>query len=462
MPSLQTARDKIAQQVKVDVNLRPVDTEAMAHAVSRSFISDTVTVPTKEMYAYATLASLGDDVYEEPSTLHLESHVARLFGKEAALFVPSGSMSNQIALRAHLTQPPHSVLCDIRSHINRQVKLQSKCMLCLMVSPSYEAGGAAYHSQAAVTAVIPSNGHHLTLLDVEKHVITGSDVHFAPTRVIALENTILGCIIPQDEILKISELARSEGIRMHLDGARIWHVAAETGTSLSELCDPFDSISCCFSKGLGLDCFLNACLRTHPASHNVGAPVGSCLVGSTEFISRARWLRKLFGGGMRQTGILAGAAAYALTHNFELLPGVHDLTRKLEQGLQDIGVGITSPAETCMVKVSYLESACICLVVDLQVFYNPTPIGLDYMEIMERAALLPDPIKVGGSRLVVHIQTSPEAVDDFINLLKNMADEKKAIQPNGSTEEPPVEGGADRPSTDYRDVYVRVRGKPKT
>jgi threonine aldolase len=242
------------------------------------------------MYVYAVLSSLGDDVYEEPSTNLLEKHVAQLLGKDAALFVPSGSMSNQIALRSHLTQPPHSVLCDIRSHINRQarllVNLPYPTLTCL---ESYEAGGAAYHSQAAVTAVIPSNGegktllllvcfscydlgHHLTLADVEKHVVTGSDVHLsvldydrvtrathrsfsAPTRVIALENTLIGCIFPQDEIIKISQLAKSEGIRMHLDGARIWHVAAETGTPLSELCAPFDSVSCCFSKGLGVFTF---------------------------------------------------------------------------------------------------------------------------------------------------------------------------------------------------------------
>ena len=118
---------------------------------------------------------------------------------------------------------------------------------------------------------------------------------------------------------------------MHLDGARIWHVAAETGLPLNELCAPFDSVSLCFSKGLG-------------------APVGSCLVGPKDFISKARWFRKLFGGGMRQTGFLAGAAAYAVTHNFPKLPAVHELARKLEAGLAEIGCEITSSAETCMVS----------------------------------------------------------------------------------------------------------------
>jgi threonine aldolase len=155
----------------------------------------------------------------------------------------------------------------------------------------------------------------------------------APTAIVEIENTLNGTIIPQTEIIAISDYAHSEGLKMHLDGARIWHVAAETGTLLKELCDPFDSVSLCFSKGLG-------------------APIGSCLVGPKDFIKKARWFRKLFGGGMRQTGILSGAAAYALTYNFPRLPEVHGLARKLEQGLQEIGAEITSPAETCMASVS--------------------------------------------------------------------------------------------------------------
>lgn len=135
---------------------------------------------------------------------------------------------------------------------------------------------------------------------------------------------------------------------MHLDGARIWHVAAETGTSIKTLCDPFDSVSLCLSKGLGA-----YTLSIHPynfsSSRFSGAPIGSCLVGTKDFIGRARWFRKLFGGGMRQTGALAASAAYALTHHFPLLPRVHALARRLESGLKELGVRITSGAETCMV-----------------------------------------------------------------------------------------------------------------
>ncbi|KAJ6519598.1 pyridoxal phosphate-dependent transferase [Mycena sanguinolenta] len=389
----------VAQQIKLDILSKThiEDNVAKRKEIARTFISDTITVPTKEMYEYATLSTIGDDVYFEPSTNALEAHIAKLTGKEAALFMSSGTASNQIALRTHLMQPPYSVLCDHRAHINK-----------------YEAGGAAFHSGAATTAVIPSNGHHLTLTDVKQHIILGSDTHLAPTEVVALENTLNGTIFPQDEIIAISDFVHSQGVKMHLDGARIWHVAAETGTSIKELCDPFDSVSLCFSKGLG-------------------APIGSCLVGPAAFIKKARWFRKLFGGGMRQTGILAASAAYALTYNFPLLPGVHALARKLEAGLEEIGVEITSKAETCMV------------------FYDPASIGVTFDEIADRASDLPEPLILGGSRLVVHIQTAEEAVNDFLSIIRQLAEEKKAA---GFVKPPPAANGV------FKDIYVRRA--PKT
>lgn len=384
----------IIDQVKLDVlsKTQPVDNAVKRKEVSRTFISDTVTVPTEEMLAYASLATLGDDVYFEPSTAALEAHVAKLTGKEAGLFVPSGTASNQIALRTHLKQPPYSVLCDHRAHINK-----------------YEAGGAAFHSGAALIPVAPSNKHHLTFQDVKDNIIISSDVHFAPTEVVTLENTLNGTIIPQEEVIAISDYVHAQGLKMHLDGARIWHVAAETVTPIKELCDPFDSVSLCFSKGLG-------------------APVGSCLVGTKEFITKARWFRKLFGGGMRQTGILSASAAYALTHNFPLLPRVHALTKRLEAGLEDIGASILSRAETCMI------------------FYDPSPVGVTYDEIAERASDLPEPLYLGGSRLVLHIQTSDAAVDDFLGVVRQLAEEKRRagfVKPEGQV------NGA------FKDVYVR-------
>ncbi|KAF5368312.1 hypothetical protein D9758_002364 [Tetrapyrgos nigripes] len=391
---LEKSRASIIKDVKLDLisSTAEADNELKRAQLARTFISDTITAPTKEMYAYGVLATLGDDVYHEPSTHALEAHVAKITGKEAGLFVSSGTMSNQIGLRTQLMQPPYTILCDHRAHIYK-----------------YEAGGAAFHSGAHVTAIVPQNGHHLTLDDIKGNVIYGPDVHFAPTEVIALENTLNGTIFPQEEITAISEFARSKGIKMHLDGARIWHVAAETGTSLKVLCEPFDSVSLCFSKGLG-------------------APVGSILVGSQEFITRARRIRKLFGGGMRQTGLLAGCAAYALSNNFPLLPRVHALARKLEQGLKDIGVTILSPAETCMI------------------FYDAPSIGTTYDEIAERALKLPEPLFLGGSRVVTHIQTTEAAVDDFLKLIADIAEEKK----KAGFVKPQVNGDGK-----YHDVYVR-------
>ncbi|THH11363.1 hypothetical protein EW145_g685 [Phellinidium pouzarii] len=371
---IEAARERLFRDAKIDVlsATQDAENEKARAEVARSFISDTLTVPTPKMQAYAVQASLGDDVYHEPTAIALETAIARLSGKEAALFMPSGTMSNQIGIRTHLKQPPYNVLCDHRAHIYK-----------------YEVGGLGFHSGAAVTPVLPVNQHHLTLEDVEANVTLGTDMHYAPTEVIALENTLNGTIIPQNDVLAIAAFARKEGIAMHLDGARLWHVAAETGIPLSELCAPFDSVSLCFSKGLG-------------------APVGSCLVGNADFIRRARRFRKMFGGGMRQIGALVGAAAYAVSNNLSFLPGVHALTRKLEKGLEEIGCEITSRAETCMV------------------FFDPTSIGVELAELIERAAALPHPIRLSGSRLVVHIQTAPETVDDFLTLVRTLAEEKRA------------------------------------
>jgi threonine aldolase len=154
--------------------------------------------------------------------------------------------------------------------------------------------------------------------------------------------------MPQNEIIAISEFARSHNLKMHLDGARLWHVAVETKTPLKELCDPFDTVSVCFSKGLGKISSHHIDLGIH--GFMAGAPVGSCLVGPKDLIKKARWFRKLFGGGMRQTGILAASAAYALTHNFPQLSRVHAYAKKIESVLESLGVTILSRAETCMVS----------------------------------------------------------------------------------------------------------------
>ncbi|KAH7104156.1 pyridoxal phosphate-dependent transferase [Auriculariales sp. MPI-PUGE-AT-0066] len=402
-PQTDSRTAALAQELKFDLlSAKQDDVNAQhLHQISRNFVSDTLTAPTPEMLAYAIRGSLGDDVFDEPCTKMFEEHIARISGKEAAIFVPSGTMSNQLALRTHLTQPPHSVLLDARAHIY-----------------VHEAGGLAYHSQALPIPVKPSNGHHLTLEDIKENILLSENIHYATTRVIALENTLNGTVIPQEEVVRISEFARENGVIMHMDGARIWHVAIKTGRSIHELCAPFDSVSMCFSKGLG-------------------APIGSVLVGSQKFITKARWLRKLMGGGMRQTGYMAAAATYALNNNFSRLSGVHQLAQQLEQGLRELGVKITTPLETCMV------------------FFDSANLGIPISEVVTRAKSLPDPIIIHGERLVVHVQTSPKAVEDLLALLKQLVKEKQAagVVPNGSLND--ANGAAHNPYEDVRESKKR-------
>ncbi|OZJ06480.1 hypothetical protein BZG36_00578 [Bifiguratus adelaidae] len=274
--------------------------------------SDTVTVPTETMFEVMKKASLGDD--EDESTNALEQYVAQLAGHEAGMFSCTGTMSNQIAVRTHLTHPPHSVLCDYRSHVY-----------------IHEAGGIAFHSQAQVTPVVPKNGHHLTLEDIKPNVI-GFDHHNAPTRLISLENTLNGTVMPLEEIKRISEYARANNLLLHCDGARLWHASTATNTPLSEYGKHFDSISLCLSKG-------------------IGAPIGTVLVGSEAFIRKARHFRKLFGGGWRQSGPLADAAKWGLDNVWPLFPEIHERTKGFAARLEAEGLKIFIPVETNMVFV---------------------------------------------------------------------------------------------------------------
>lgn len=281
------------------------------------FRSDTLTSPTPSMLSSLAHASLGDDVYfESTTTTALESRLAKLFAKPAALFVLSGTMGNQLSLRAHLTQPPHSVLCDVRAHINL-----------------YEAGGLASLSQALVTGVPPSNGKWITLEDVKKHVVLGNDIHFAPTRVISLENTINGVIVPLEEIRRISEFAREHGIKVHLDGARLWNACSVPGApALHEYAALVDSLSVCMSKSLG-------------------APVGSFIIGEKKLVDHARHMRKAIGGGIRQAGILTAMAEVALDEVFlgGQLSGANAHAKRLEGRWKALGGETTLPVDTNMV-----------------------------------------------------------------------------------------------------------------
>lgn len=268
--------------------------------------SDTVTVPSKAMRNAMAQAAVGDDVFgEDPTVLELQAETARLLGKAAGLYVPSGTMSNQVAIKSH-TDPADEVICEVGAHLM-----------------NYESGGPAFHSQVQLHPLQGKLGV-FTAEQVEE-AIRPHNVHQPPTRLIAIENThnrAGGTIFPLEEIHRIHDVAKRHGIQLHLDGARLLNAVVATGIPAAEWAAPFDSVSICLSKGLG-------------------APVGSVLCGSETFIERAHRYRKLFGGGMRQAGIIAAGGLYALRHHVDDLQLDHERARRLAQTLNSLpGIGV--------------------------------------------------------------------------------------------------------------------------
>jgi threonine aldolase len=262
--------------------------------------SDTVTRPTAGMRAAMHAAPVGDDVFGEDSTVNrLEERVAALLGKEAALFVPSGTMSNQICIKGQ-TQPGDELLCDAGCHIYQ-----------------FEVGGPAVLS--GVTCRTIDGDHGIMDLSQLEDKIRPVNDHLVRTRMVCLENTHNrggGRVYPIEKIEAISAWARTNGLSMHLDGARLWNAIVASGIAARDWARHFDTVSVCFSKGLG-------------------APVGSALAGPREFVVRARKIRKLFGGGMRQAGILAAAALYALDHHIDRLAEDHRHARVIAGAIAD-------------------------------------------------------------------------------------------------------------------------------
>ncbi len=265
--------------------------------------SDTVTRPTPGMKEAMFSAPIGDDVFgEDPTVNALEEKVAKLFGMEAAIFCPSGTMTNQIAIRLH-TGPQREVVCHQHSHIYL-----------------YEGGGIMSNSLASVKLLEGSLGK-ITAPQIAS-AINPDDVHAPETALVSLENTMNkggGSIYTLDEIKPIHTLCREKGIKLHLDGARLFNALVETGESPAEWGAHFDTISICLSKGLG-------------------CPVGSVLLGTKVDIKRARKVRKVFGGGMRQAGFLAAAGTYALDHQVERLKEDHARARALGQMLGSLPI----------------------------------------------------------------------------------------------------------------------------
>jgi threonine aldolase len=262
--------------------------------------SDTVTKPTPAMRAAMLAAEVGDDVFgEDPTVNRLQEKVAALLGKEAALFVPSGTMSNQICVRVH-TQPGDELLCEATCHIYNN-----------------EAGAPAALSGVTCRTLEGDYG----VLDVTQleGKVRPADDHQVHTRLVCLENTHNrggGRVYPLEKIQAISTWAHKNGLALHLDGARLWNAVVATDIPLLDWARPFDSVSVCFSKGLG-------------------APLGSALAGTRDFVTRGRRIRKMFGGGMRQAGIAAAAALFALDQHIDRLAEDHHNARVIAQAIAD-------------------------------------------------------------------------------------------------------------------------------
>ncbi|ARP87313.1 low-specificity L-threonine aldolase [Bordetella genomosp. 9] len=287
--------------------------------------SDTVTRPTAAMRAAMAQAEVGDDVMgDDPSVQALQAEAAARAGKEAGLFFPSGTQSNLAAIMAHCGRGDEYLAGQL-AHTYK-----------------YEGGGAAVLGSVQPQPIEHAADGSLPLEKIRAAIKPKGDPHFARTRLLALENTFHGQVIPQDYIEQAATLAREHGLSVHLDGARVFNAAVASMRDVAALCAPFDSVSICFSKGLG-------------------APVGSVLVGSRELIATATRWRKVLGGGMRQAGVLAAACRYALEHHVDRLAQDHANAERLAQGLRGIDGVTVLRQSTNMVFVEIAPRHCEAL-----------------------------------------------------------------------------------------------------
>lgn len=333
--------------------------------------SDTVTVPSPAMRAFMLDAPVGDDVFmEDPTVIELEQTAAKIFGKEAALFCSSGTQTNQIAINVHV-QPGGEVICHEESHIYK-----------------YEGGGIAKNSGASVRLLQGDRGR-ITAAEIEKWINPAHDVHFPLTQLISLEDTANrggGAIYDTNELKKISELSKKLMLPLHLDGARVFNALAKNGMSALQYGAFFDSISICLSKGLG-------------------APVGSVLLGSKDFIQKARRVRKVFGGGMRQAGIIAAGGLFALKHNVARLQEDHLHAKALQVALQ---------------KCSYIEHVVpVQTNIVVAILKNPAQRDQLISQLADKGikcmAFGP-----GMIRMVTHLNISATDIDYCVNILEKM------------------------------------------
>lgn len=332
--------------------------------------SDTVTKPTEAMLQAMNSANVGDDVFGEDPTINaLQEKVASMFGKEAALFCPSGTMANQIAIKVQ-TQPGDEVICDETAHVYQ-----------------YEGGGIAVNSGVSPKLLYGDRGR-FTAEDVRKS-INPQDIHKTHSSLVVIENTSNrggGSIWDDVDIDAIADVCREHGISMHLDGARIFNVLTETGKTPKSIADQFDSISLCFSKGLG-------------------APVGSILIGEEFFIERALRARKVMGGGMRQAGYLAAACIYALDHHIERLKDDHERAKVLEETL---------------IKSNFVEDV-MPVQTNIVVFRLKNDISNNtFLDILEQHGIKGIPFGPQMIRFVTHLDVTEEMIDKTCEVLRSL------------------------------------------
>lgn len=335
-----------------------------------NLISDTVTKPTKEMLAYMMAAQVGDDVFgEDPAINELQERVAAMFGMEAAIFCPSGTMTNQIAIKLH-TKALDEVICDVDSHIYQS-----------------EVGGYAFNSGIAIT-LLPGQHGKITAPQVASAIKPGFD--WQPiSKLVVLENSCNkggGSYYTLDEIKPIAQLCKNKDLRLHLDGARLFNVLVETGETPAAYGEVFDTISICLSKGLG-------------------APVGSLLIGSKEHVREARRFRKVMGGGMRQAGYLAAACTYALDHHVERLKQDNNRAKAIGKILSEMTfVKTLKPVHTNIVIFELADH-----IQDSQ-----------FLQTLKEFGILAAPFGGNTIRFVFHLDVSEEMINELCEALPAM------------------------------------------
>jgi threonine aldolase len=321
--------------------------------------SDTVTRPSPAMRAAMAAAEVGDDVYgEDPTVNRLQTLAAERLGMAAAIFVPSGTMANQAALRG-LTQPGDVVLGGTGCHLLR-----------------YESGAAAAFSGVQIQTI--GSGGFFTPEDIVA-VLPPHDHHYAPVTTVAIENTHNssgGRIFPFEQMRAVVDVATQRGLHLHLDGARLWNAVVASGIAAPRWVEGFDSVSFCLSKGLG-------------------APVGSLVCGSAELVDRLHRIRKMLGGGMRQVGVLAAAGLHALEHHVEPLAEDHRNARRFAAGLMALGIEVDPPPQTNMV------------------LFRVADIGRVWSALLARDVLI-NPVDHRTFRAVTHRDVTAEDIEDAL------------------------------------------------